>query len=115
MLVGKVTNNIGEVLLNHDVQLRNIETDKYYYTTTYGNDLSINADPYFKENYVVSDLPAGQYEVTITFELYYYRTTVTVYPGTTTYFRYVGHWGFIDVPPPTRAPDNLPPEAQTQP
>jgi murein DD-endopeptidase MepM/ murein hydrolase activator NlpD len=115
VLVGKVTNNIGEVLLGHEVILRNIETDKHYYTTTYGNDLSINSDPYFKENYVISDLPAGEYEITISFELYYYRTTVTIHPGTTTYFRYLGHWGFRDVPPPTHAPDNVPTDDETQP
>jgi murein DD-endopeptidase MepM/ murein hydrolase activator NlpD len=113
VLVGKVTDNVGNVLLGHDVTLRNLETDKYYYTTTYGNDLSINSDPYFKENYVVSDLPAGQYEITISFELYYYRSTVTVLPGTTTYFRYVGHWGFRDVAPPIRTPDNVPVEDET--
>jgi murein DD-endopeptidase MepM/ murein hydrolase activator NlpD len=115
VLVGKVTNNIGELLIDHEVHLRNVETDKEYYTTTYAHDLTINPDPYFQENYVISDLPAGEYEITITFELYYYRTTVTIYPGTTTYFRYRGHWGFEDVTPAIHAPDNLPPEAETQP
>lgn len=114
VLIGKVTNNVGEALLDHDVHLRNLDTDKEYYTKTYGNDLSINPDPYFQENYVLSDLPAGQYEITISFELYYYRTTVTIHPGTTTYFRYAGHWGFRDVPPPIRPPQNLP-EDETQP
>lgn len=115
VLVGKVTNNIGELLIDHEVHLRNVETDQEYYIETYGHDLTINPDPYFDENFVVSDLPAGDYEITITFELYYYRTTVTVNPGTTTYFRYTGHWGFLDVTPHIDIPDNLPPEAKTQP
>ena len=115
VLVGKVTDNIGNVLLDHQVHLRRMETDDEYFLTTYGNDLAINPDPYYKENFAVSDLPAGQYEITITYQLYYYRTTVTVYPGMVSYFRYLGHWGFLDVPPPIKTPGNVPIEEETQP
>jgi murein DD-endopeptidase MepM/ murein hydrolase activator NlpD len=115
VLVGKVTNNVGELLLDHPVHLRNVETDQEYYTTTYGHDLTINPDPYYQENYVISDLPAGQYEITITFELYYYRDTVTIHPGMTTYFRFRGHWGFEDVSPAIHLPENMPPKAFPEP
>jgi murein DD-endopeptidase MepM/ murein hydrolase activator NlpD len=115
VLTGKVTDNVGNLLLDHPVHLRNLSTEEEYSLTTYGNDQAINPDMYFRENFAVSDLPAGQYELTITFELYYYRTTVTVYPGTTVYFRYQGHWGYIDTPPPIKAPGNLPISEETQP
>jgi len=115
VLTGKVTDNIGNELLDHPVHLRSLANEEEYYLTTYGNDQAINPDPYYKENFAVSDLPAGEYEITITFELYYYRDTVRIYPGTVSYFRYLGHWGFVDSPPPLKIPDYLPIAEEIQP
>ena len=47
---------------------------------------AVNSDPYYQENMVISDLPAGLYDVTISYAAVYYYLTFEIYPGRVTYF-----------------------------
>jgi murein DD-endopeptidase MepM/ murein hydrolase activator NlpD len=61
-LVGRVTNASGAIL--YDVTLQVKSTDISRYAFSY-HDTSVNPDPVFGENFVLGDLPANYYEVSV--------------------------------------------------
>jgi hypothetical protein len=60
-----------------------------------------NEDPYYNENLVLGDLPAGIYKVSFRADEKIQQTWVTINPGQVTYFSYKGVRGFNLNPPPT--------------
>ncbi len=75
---------------------------------TYGVGV-IHSDPYYNENMVLSDLPAGIYTLRYQYKYRVYETPVTIFPGRVTYITFLGYHGFQTLPPPTPALDVLTP------
>ncbi len=96
VLVGRVMDTKGETLQHKEVQLISEETKKDYLVKTYGGGGAINPDPYYNENLVLGDLPAGIYKVIISYdkEKRPLQTWVEIYPGQVTYFTFEGENGF---------------------
>jgi hypothetical protein len=65
---------------------------------TYGPQ-AVNNDPYYQENMVLSDLPAGNYVVLIRFRGVLLNKSVTIHPGKVTYFTFSGVNLFHTDPP----------------
>jgi hypothetical protein len=82
------------------VNIRSIDTNHEWTVNTYGPE-AVNSDEYYQENMVISDLPAGRYEVKITHLDKTDKVLVDVHPGRVTYFVYRATFGFIstDLPP----------------
>jgi len=64
----------------------------------------VNPDPYYQENLVLSDLPAGIYKLVINYpvdgkdkDIQFF---VEIFPGQITYFTFTDKEGFQLVPPP---------------
>jgi len=76
---------------------------------------SINSDDVWLENFVVGDLPAGEYRVVISTAGETFRRTVFVRPGQTNYFIMQADfvWGPTDTPIPTITPIPLVTETST--
>jgi hypothetical protein len=79
---------------------------------TYGEG-AVVSDPYYRENMVIGDLPAGRYLVWIPYESFIQSYEVEVRAGMVTYFEFNGKDGFSDDQPPTPAPDFTPPISTT--
>jgi murein DD-endopeptidase MepM/ murein hydrolase activator NlpD len=113
VLVGRVLDSKGKILQSTDVHLRSEETKKTFTVKTYGIGGAINSDPYYNENLVLGDLPAGIYKITLTFEKKEKQTWVEIFPGQVTYFTFEGDSGFGTERPPAPKldflPDTLPP------
>jgi murein DD-endopeptidase MepM/ murein hydrolase activator NlpD len=62
-LTGRVTDANGTLLYNAPLQVKSTDITRYAFT--YADD-SVNSDPVFGENFVLGDLPANYYEVTVT-------------------------------------------------
>ncbi|MCA9973024.1 MAG: peptidoglycan DD-metalloendopeptidase family protein [Anaerolineales bacterium] len=71
---------------------------------------SILSDPVWRENFVVGDLPAGEYTLRLEAETAAYQRRVTIYPGQTTFEVVSAEFEFI----PTPTPLPLPTPALTQ-
>ena len=70
-----------------DVSLRVVSSDNSYFAFSYSGD-SVNPDPAFNENFVLGDLPANYYEVTVgDAGRVRFRQIVYVYPNRTTWLR----------------------------
>jgi len=118
VLVGRVLDTKGKTISHMEVHLISQETKKTFLVKTYGSGGAINADPYYNENLVLGDLPAGIYKITLTFDKKEKQTWVEIFPGQVTYFTFEGDNGFGTerpsaptlefLPEPTPSPSPVP-------
>lgn len=98
VLVGNVMNSNMSLLTKHEVTVVSKSTGQKWSVLTYG-ETAVIRDDYYKENAVLSDLPAGEYEVIIDYLDDRYSTLLTISPGAITYFNFQGKFGFNTNPP----------------
>jgi hypothetical protein len=67
---------------------------------------SINRDEYYKENLVLSDLPAGEYIISFTIDGITYRQEISIYPGAITFFSFRNKIGFSFETPSIQTPED---------
>ena len=108
VLVGRVMNTKKEPLSRTEVYLISEETKKTYLVKTYGSGGAVNPDPYYNENMVLGDLPAGIYKVIISFDKKNKQTWVEIFPGQVSYFTFEGDNGFGSERPPAPKLKSLP-------
>jgi murein DD-endopeptidase MepM/ murein hydrolase activator NlpD len=108
VLVGRVTTTWGDLVDGLQIRVTNVTTLDHKIGKSYGTDKTINPDPYYKENFVMGDLPAGTYEIMVPYFGAYFRMTIQIWPGAITYFNFNGFNGFNTNPPPMEIPGNLP-------
>ena len=95
VLTGRVLNSNREPAHNRSVFIRSLENNQEWTVITYGPE-AVNSDEYYAENMVISDLPAGRYEVKITYaEKLTDTTQIIIKPGRVTYFVYRDTLGFV--------------------
>jgi hypothetical protein len=73
---------------------------------TYG-EKAVNSDEYYNENLVLSDLPAGQYEISTEYNDDTYSLNVEIHPGAVSYFRFRGKLYFDTLIPSAPTLDEL--------
>jgi murein DD-endopeptidase MepM/ murein hydrolase activator NlpD len=99
VLVGRVTTTGGNLVPEQTVIVRSKTSGQNWLAKSYGSE-AVNSDPYYRENLVISDLPAGEYELRIPYAGYDYKTDIEIHPGTVTYFTFQGYKRFhFDLPP----------------
>lgn len=91
------------------VIIRSTESGREWIVNTYGPE-AVNTDEYYNENMVISDLPAGDYEVRIAFPgKRIDNIHVTIQPGRVSYFVYREDYGFTSTAmPPVMTPTPVP-------
>ncbi|MBE7535826.1 MAG: M23 family metallopeptidase [Anaerolineales bacterium] len=108
VLAGRISGEKGELLYEHSVETRPLPSEvplrRVY---TYAKE-AVNSDPYYQENLVLSDLPAGIYKVTMKYNDKTVQTFVEIFPGQITYFTFTDKNGFQTVPPPAPTLNFLP-------
>lgn len=102
-LAGRLVDRRGELIPGASVVLTPVNVDApVRKQLTY--DLVVKSDPVWRENFVVGDLPAGDYilDVTVTglFDLVTYRREVTIKPGQTSFEVIATEFEFIPTPTP---------------
>ncbi|HEX9028808.1 MAG TPA: M23 family metallopeptidase [Anaerolineales bacterium] len=108
ILAARVMDRSGEPLYRQAVQVFNQDTNQSWTVNTYGNG-STNSDPYYNENMVIGDLPAGNYVVWIPYNGSTYNLNIQIKPGLVSYFTFRGRDGFFTSPPPNPPADFTPP------
>lgn len=92
VLAGKVENSFGNPLTEHSVQIKSVETEQTWEVWTYALG-TVNADEHYQENFVISDLPAGPYQVKVNFLGRSYGAFLFVYAGQTNRIAFHGRHG----------------------
>jgi len=112
VLVGRLTDEDGELLNLYPVEVRPLPSEvPLRKVLTYAKGAA-NSDEYYDENLVLSDLPAGLYKIEMEYNDKNLQFWVDIYPGQVTYFTFTDEDGFSVVPPPMPTLDFLP-EAST--
>jgi murein DD-endopeptidase MepM/ murein hydrolase activator NlpD len=93
VLAGRVMNTSGSFYTSQDVTVMRADKKQTWIVRTYG-DKYVRSDPYYQENVVLSDLPAGKYVINIEYEKVTYKYNLTINAGAVTYFRFKGTEGF---------------------
>ena len=93
VLSGFVGNKRGEPQRNLRITVYSYESERVRAMRSYGPKV-VNGDPYYKENVVLSDLPAGWYELRLTYEDKEYRQQIEIFPGQVSYFTFAGIDGY---------------------
>ncbi|HEY3312982.1 MAG TPA: M23 family metallopeptidase [Anaerolineales bacterium] len=116
VLAGRVMEANRDLAHSEPVTIRSLQSGREWIVNTYGPE-AVNSDEYYAENMVISDLPAGVYEVKISLSgTRNDSVQVTVNPGRVSYFVYRASYGFTStaLPPvltPTPAPTLRPTRA----
>ncbi|RJP55477.1 MAG: hypothetical protein C4583_00510 [Anaerolineaceae bacterium] len=107
VLVGRLDQQNGVLLSSYPVNVISEETGRVRRVRTYGTE-TINPDPHYQENMVLSDLPAGLYRISLIFDGRDHQFWVEILPGQVSYFTYTLYGDFKLVSPPTPALDFVP-------
>ncbi|MDZ4159968.1 MAG: peptidoglycan DD-metalloendopeptidase family protein, partial [Anaerolineaceae bacterium] len=102
VLVGRLMNSNGSLLTNHTMYVRSLETKQRWQIISYGSQ-TVNSDDYYRENLALSDLPSGEYQITLEYLEDEFSTEISIHPGAISYFTFRGKQGFDHSPPPGEA------------
>jgi murein DD-endopeptidase MepM/ murein hydrolase activator NlpD len=108
ILVGRLTDEHGDLLHQYPVEVRPMPSEvplRKVLTYAMG---AVNADEYYRENLVLSDLPAGLYKIVFEYKEKNRQFWVDIYPGQVTYFTFTDKNGFQAAAPPVPTLDFLP-------
>ena len=108
ILVGQIKDEKGELINQYPIEVRPLPSGSpVRKVLTYAMG-AVNADDYYQENMVLSDLPAGLYKITFEFNEKRHQFWVDIYPGQVTYFTFNEKKGFQAATPPVPTLDFLP-------
>lgn len=102
VVTGRIVNRYGYLLNSWKFILTSMETGRDWVISAYDPEIMQykEIDPYFKENYVMSDLPAGDYQFSMWYNGVYYTSVIEILPGVVNYVNFNGNRGFEKCNPP---------------
>lgn len=115
VLAGRIMDSKGEPLQQVEVTVSPEQGGRTFTIRTYGKGGAVNPDPYYQENMVLGDLPAGIYKITFEYEEKRAQTWVEIFPGQVSYFTFKGTDGFNHQRPPAPTLDFIPLELPATP
>lgn len=104
VLVGVLKDRFHQFVNLKEVYVLNLDTKQTWMVLTYATN-NINRDEYYKENLVLSDLPAGDYLVSFTYDGKLYKNEITIHPGAISYFSFIEGFGFSHKVPTNNIPE----------
>jgi murein DD-endopeptidase MepM/ murein hydrolase activator NlpD len=105
VLVGRLANTNGSILSHQEVVVHSLETGQKWSVISYG-EVAVVSDDFYRENLVLSDLPAGRYQVVVDYLEERFSSEVTINPGAVTFFTFRGKRGFDLTALPTPDPSD---------
>jgi hypothetical protein len=99
VLAARVMDTYAHPLTSYAIIVHSDTAQRSWIVKTYGG-LGAYSDPYYNENLILSDLPAGVYEVNVPYAGLNNRIKINIFPGLVTYFTFQGFRGYITALPP---------------
>jgi len=93
VLAGRVMNNHGVPVYGQIIDVVSQASDQLWKARTYGQG-NVRSDEYYRENVVISDLPAGRYDIYLCYLDRNYSMEIQIDPGQVSYFTFQGRNGF---------------------
>ena len=95
----RIMDTAGYAYSDEIIRIESIDTGRVWQAIPYAEE-AVNSDPFYGENMVISDLPAGWYLVRINYGGRFYEQAIEIQPGRVTFFSFKGRNGFSLYPPP---------------
>lgn len=95
VLAGRMENTYGRLLFEQLMQIISLETGQKWNVWAYADEATLHPDKYYNENFAISDLPAGPYEVQINFAGHTHTAQFLLEPGQVNYIEFHGRDGFL--------------------
>jgi murein DD-endopeptidase MepM/ murein hydrolase activator NlpD len=93
ILAARIMDTNRQLKPYQEVLVSNLASDQNWKAKSYGLG-AVNSDPYYRENLVIGDLPAGKYEVHIPYAGIDFTLELEIRPGVVSYFTFSGRDGF---------------------
>lgn len=107
IVAARIMDTAGQLYRDEVIYIKSRATGQVWKAIPYAEG-AVNSDPYYQENLAISDLPAGLYDVTISYSAKFYYQTLEINPGRVTYFSFRGRDGFSLDPPTEPGVDYIP-------
>lgn len=104
VLVGQIKDQYLQYINLKEVYVRNLDSNQTWMVLTYATN-NINRDEFYKENLVLSDLPAGNYRISFNLNGDLYTEKITIHPGAITFFTFIEKVGFSEKIPKLTYPE----------
>lgn len=103
VLVGRILDSAGQPVAGQLIIVTNPRSGQNWFAHSYGQGATVS-DPYYRENLVIGDLPAGVYQLRAAYAGFSYTGEVEIFPGLVTTFVFYGFQGFfLETPVPPGA------------
>lgn len=102
VLAGRLLKNTGQPIEHLAIDVQALDSGQMWQVRTYAPH-SVNSDDYYRENLVLSDLPAGKYRITFKYKGTPYHFETEILAGMVRYFTFREGQGFstsLPIPPP---------------
>ena len=99
IIAGRMMDTADQPLYDQQLIITDPLNELNWFAWSYGKS-AVNSDPYYQENLVIGDLPAGKYLLRTAFGGMNFSIPIEVYPGMVSYFSFRGYQGFSIEPPP---------------
>jgi len=98
IVAARIMDTAGQLYSGETLRIQSQDSGRVWKAIPYARG-AVNSDPYYQENMVISDLPAGLYDLKISYAGVFHYLTIEIFPGRVTYFSFRGREGFnIDLP-----------------
>jgi hypothetical protein len=107
VLAGRIKNDFGYFISAQPLSIKSLETEKTYQVISYAPVKNVYSDDFFNENFVIGDIPAGLYQISMLYKGKWYRYEITISPGTVNFVFFNGKKGFSQEYPPAPDPSDF--------
>ncbi len=107
IIAGRMTDTNGQPIYDQQLIITDPLREQNWFAWSYGK-TAVNSDPYYQEDVLIGDLPAGSYVLRAAFGGVNFNIPIEVHAGMVNYFSFRGYSGFSLEPPPAPGADFTP-------
>ena len=93
IIAGRMMDTVGQPIYDQQIIITDPVHEQNWFAWSYGK-MVANSDPYYQENLLIGDLPAGSYVLRTAFGGMNFNVPLVVHPGMVNYFTFRGYSGF---------------------
>jgi len=106
ILAGRLMDSNGQLVPQLPLIVTSLANNQNWFGRSYGVE-AVNSDPYYQENLVIGDLPAGTYTLRVAYVGLSFTQEIEIQAGLVSYFNFYGKGGFeLGSPPEQESLDN---------
>ena len=112
IIAGRMMDTSDRPIYDQQIIVTDPQREQNWFAWSYGK-TAVNSDPYYQENLLIGELPAGSYLLRTAFGGMNFSVPIEVHPGMVNYFTFHGSLGFSLEPPAAPGADFTPSALET--